>query len=513
LERRVPQDLRWPTGFPSPSNFAQIRRLYLVVAASAIAVYLGALSNGYALDDVPIIATNPLVHRWSALWQVFTEPYWPPSMGASLYRPLTLASYALDWQVGRVAWLHAVNLLWHAGVSVAVAAIVRRWSNSVSGALVAGVLFAVHPVHVEAVANIVGRAELMAALCVIVSVYAALEHDALWWSLGAFAAGLLCKETAATAPALIAVGWIAGVGSRPPRRRMHAYWAGWIGLGAAYFAVRWAILHSAADQVQLAPVFVGASFSAVRLTAVAAFADFARLLVFPLTLRVDYSPDERTLVTTPLDIHFLLGTLCLLVWTWRRGRRVEAYGLCWIAIALMPVANLLFPVGVLVAERTLYLPSVGLVLVVGAWVKELPMRPLAAIATAVALAGAVRSALRVPVWSSPQTVALSVSEDSPHSYVRPLLMAGTYLAQHQPEKALAAIRIAARITDRAPRVLLWGADAAFKLGQTQVADSLLGRLDQLCNRCPFYYEYAARGALSRGDTAVADSFLVRARRR
>jgi protein O-mannosyl-transferase len=494
--------------------------VYLVVAASAIAVYLGALSNGFALDDVPIIATNPLVHRWSALWQVFAQPYWPPSTGAAMYRPLALASYALDWHVGRVAWLHGVNLLWHAGVSVAVAVMVRRWCNS-RAALVAGILFAVHPVHVEAVANIVGRAEMMAALCVIVSVYAALEHDNLWLSLGCFVVGLLSKETAATVPALIVTAWIAGVGSRPrpPQRRMLAYWVGWIGVGTAYLAARWGVLHASAHHLLVAPVFADASFLAVRMTAVAAFADFARLLVFPLMLRVDYSPGERTLVTSTLDFRFLLGALsfmvwaALLVWTWRRGRRIEAYGLCWIAIALLPVANLFFPVGVLVAERTLYLPSVGLALTVGTWLKRLPLRTVTLVTTAVFLLGAARTALRVPVWANSESVLRSVSRDSPRSYVGPAWMAATYLAHHQPEAALQAIRMAARSTDGAPKMLLLGADAAFALRRPLLADSFLARIDHLCYPCPFYYEFEARAALSRADSAVADSFLVRARRR
>src|SRR6266851_4119908 len=95
-------------------------RLYLTVAASAIVVYLGALGNGFALDDVPIIATNPLVHRWYGLLEAFRAPYWPATAGAAMYRPLTMASFALDWQTGRMVWLHAANLLWHAGVSVLV---------------------------------------------------------------------------------------------------------------------------------------------------------------------------------------------------------------------------------------------------------------------------------------------------------------------------------------------------------------------------------------------------------
>ncbi len=493
-------------------------RLYLTVAASAIVVYLGSLGHGFALDDVPIIATNPLVHRWSGLLEAFRAPYWPATAGAAMYRPLTVASFALDWQTSQLAWLHGVNVLWHAAVSVTVAALVRRWSESAGGALVAGVLFAVHPVHVEAVANLVGRAELMAALFALLSVYAALEHDLLWWSCAALVLGLLSKETAAIVPGLIAAGWITRVTHRPTPRRVGTYVVSWLCVGVLYGVVRWTILRPYSDQVLVAPVFVGASFAAIRWTAVAAFADFARLLVFPLTLRVDYSPGERTLVTNPLDARFVVGAICLALWVglgvlaWRRGRRLEAFGLGWSLIALLPVSNLLFPTGVLVAERTLYLPSAGLAIALGTWVKDLPKRQVLLVAALVFLAGGIRTALRVPAWASSETVLQSVRHDSPRSYVAPMWTASSDLARHQPEQALAEFRAAAQITTNAPKLLLVGADAAFTLGKPRQADSLLARLDAICVRCPFYYEFAARAALARCDTAVADSFRIRAPR-
>ena len=494
-----------------------MKRLYLSVGACAAVVYLGALWNGFALDDVSIIALNPRVHQWAGLWQAFREPYWPVALGAAMYRPLAIASYALDWQSGPVAWMHAVNLLWHAGVSVAVAGLVRRWTGSAEGALLAGLVFAVHPLHVEAVANIVGRADLMCALFALLSVYAALVRDRLWWSLAALALGLLSKESAAIVPALIVWGWIVGIG-RPDRNRRWAYVASWVALGAAYLLVRWSILHPYARLLLLAPAFVDAGSLNVRLTAVAALADVARLLVFPLTLRVDYSPTERTLVTTPLDARFALGLVCIVVWAgllslaWRRSRRVEAFGLGWIAIAFLPVANLLFPTGVLVAERTLYLPSIGLAIAAGAWLKDLPVRRLALLVGTVVLAGGARTALRVPIWQNSRTVTLSVLEDSPRSFSGPARMVGIYLAERRPEDALEAFRVSTRIYDRAPPVFLQGADAAFMLGNSRLADSLLARLEQLCDRCVHYYQYEAGTALARGDSAVADSFLVRARR-
>jgi protein O-mannosyl-transferase len=493
-------------------------RLYLSVAAGALLAYLAALGNGFALDDVPIIATNPLVHHWSGILTAFRTPYWPPSSGAAMYRPLVLASLALDWQTGQLIWLHLVNVLWHAATSVAVAMLTKRWSGSQAAALLAGGVFAVHPVHVEAVANLVGRAELMAAVFAMLSVYGALQHDRLGWSLVAFTLGLLSKESAAVVPGLIVAGWLTGIGMRPTRRRALAYLAGWSGVAVAYGVVRWTLLHSYSDQVLVAPVFVGAGFADTRLTAIASCTDFARLLLFPLTLRADYSPAERTLVTAPSDPRFLLGALCLLIWgglillSWRRRRRLIAFGLCWMAIALLPVANLLFPSGVLVAERTLYLPSAGVAIALGDALSMLRGWRLAIVVAAILVAGGVRTVTRIPVWKDSAAVLKSVQEDSPRSYVGPMWTASAELAQHHAEDALRDFRVAAARSTGVPKLLTLGADAAFALRRSPLADSLLLALDGICERCPVYYEFEARAALARGDTAVADSFLVRARR-
>jgi protein O-mannosyl-transferase len=490
------------------------RRIYLAVGACAVIVYLGALWNRWAWDDLPIIYNNAFVHSPGALWRAFGATYWPASLGGGMYRPLPLASYALDWQLASVAWFHAVNLVWHAAASMAVALVARRWSGD-RAALVAGLIFAVHPVHVEAVANIVGRAELMAAVFTVLAVYAAVERDSLGWSLMATAAALLSKENGAVVPALIAWAWLLGVGQRPNPRRMAAYAAGWAVLGAAYVAVRTTVLEPYAGIYSQAAQFIGATSFDKRLTAIAAFADFSRLLLFPLTLRVDYSPNERTLVTSVLDGRFALGLACLAAWAAviavavRRGRRVEAYGLGWIGIALLPVANLLFPAGVLIAERTLYLPSIGLVLAAGAALVRLPRPRLKAAVAVLVAAGGLRTALRVPVWRDMVTVVLSEFVDSPRSFDGPSRMVGIYLFQHRPEKALEAYRIAASTFDKLPWLYMTGADAALTLGRSRLADSMLTRLEELCTRCEYYYRFEAGVARARGDSGVADSLLAR----
>jgi hypothetical protein len=501
------------------------RRLYVAVAVCAIVPHLGALWNGLAMDDLYIIAWNPLVHSLSGVWKAFAAPYWPPDLGGQMYRPLPLASFAIDWTItgGHPTWFHALNLLLHAAVAVVVTTLALR-SPSPEGrggqgvraaGFIAGLLFAVHPVHVEAIANVIGRGELMAALGVCLAVYAAVVKDRIGWSALALAGGLLSKENAIVGPGLIAWAWIVGI-TRPPRARMLAYAGSWLAVLAVYLPLRAVVLAPYARLNATAPVFLGESFFDGRLTAVAALWDVLGLLIAPVTLRVDYSPAERTIVQSMLDGRFALGLACVALWAalllvaWRKGRRVEAFGLGWIAIAFLPVANLLFSTGVLIAERTLYLPSVGLALALGATLASLSTERLRLIVGVLVLAGALRSALRVPVWRDDVSVTTSILEDSPRSYRGHARAAAIYQSHRRPEQALAELRTAMRTFDRDPTLFIAAADAAFTLGRPALADSMLARAEQLCFRCPGSYRTQALAARSRGDNAVADSLLARA---
>src|SRR5207302_1471402 len=131
------------------------RRVYLAVGAAAVIVYLGVLWNGFALDDLTIIVANPLVHSLSGVWRAFALPDFPANLDASVYRPLAIATYALDWSVRSTAWFHAVDRTWRvaAGVLVggraggprrALAAFVASWAvlaaeqTGVRGAVLGG---------------------------------------------------------------------------------------------------------------------------------------------------------------------------------------------------------------------------------------------------------------------------------------------------------------------------------------------------------------------------------------
>ncbi len=492
------------------------KRLYFVVGGSAALVYVGSLWNRFALDDLYIVVLNPLVHAPSGIWRAFGASYWAGNINTTVYRPFAVATYALDWIVGAAPWFHLVNVAWHVAATILVAALARRWAGD-AAALIAGVLFAVHPVHVEAVANVVGRNELMAATFVLLAVYGALEREQPFWSSVAFACGLLSKENAVVTPALIAFAWLLRLRPLPAPRRLAWFIATWAIVGTGYLALRYLVFRSyGVGIVAVAPVFNGVSPLGVRLTAVAALSDVARLLLFPLHLQADYSPTERTAVTSLVDIRFLLGMLVIAVWVallvlaWKRQRVLEAYGLGWIAIAYSPVANVLFPIGVLMAERTLYLPSAGLALAVGGALGYLKGKPLAIVAAAIVVLGGVRTSLRVPVWRDNLHATASLVDDAPQSYRTYDLAGWQLLWARQTDKALASFLHATELYQHDQRVYIAAADAAFTLQRPALADSLLQIADRICPQCPASYANQVGAARLRGDSASADSLAAHA---
>ncbi|MGH7751999.1 MAG: hypothetical protein ACREN5_04215, partial [Gemmatimonadales bacterium] len=162
----------------------------LAAGLLAAAVAAPSLANGFVLDDRYVIANRPVLEQPRSLGAVLKEPYWPPEVGAGLWRPAVLASYALDYRVsGRPGWFHLVNVFW-AGAAAAVLALVVAGVFGPRTALIAGALFAVHPVHVEATANVIGRAELMAAAGYGLALLAArAAEQKRWWLLAVAAAG------------------------------------------------------------------------------------------------------------------------------------------------------------------------------------------------------------------------------------------------------------------------------------------------------------------------------------
>ena len=406
------------------------RRAALIAGLLAVAVAAPSIRNGFVADDRWIVAERPLLQDRPSLGAVLQEPYWPTGFGGSLWRPFVLASYALDYSLGGGRhWFHLVNVLW-AGLAAALLTLLAcRLSDPVTG-LVTGLLFAVHPVHVEAVANVVGRAELMAAVGYSAALLCALEVErrpvfVIGVALGAaFAIG--CKELAATLPATVLLVYVGrGSGLRAGLRPAAAALLPILGYYALHVWVGAGNLSAGGT----APGLEGLGLLQRAWAMLALSVEWFRLLLWPAHLSADYSPGDLA-VSTGLTLRHLVGAVVWAAagwsaWRWRRTVPGIAIGLVWMIVTVSPVANIVVPTELLIAERTLYLPSFGIAFALAsvgvAW--PWPARRRMALVALVLAAGAARSIARVSVWHDDEAHFEALKRDAPRSY-RTLWMVG-----------------------------------------------------------------------------------------
>jgi len=445
---------------PEDRGAAPARRALLGVVCAAVLAGLPSLVPGFIHDDHRIVEQNELIRDPRRIPDILTRGYWTVDENAvpNLYRPVTILSFAANHAVGglRPFGYRAVNLLLHALAAALVWLLGRRFvgdaSAPVDPALLAGLLFALHPIHTEALGLVVGRSEVLAAagtLGAVLLFLAARDREAAGDRFGAawrdglallsFALGFLAKENAVAAPFIVlaadltrpwaAPQWTArpGAGPRPRRAwRMHAAFAVTL---AGLLALRMAVLGTVGpgafthfvDNPIAHQTFPGSLFTALAVTA-----RYAGLLVAPVRLAVDYSyaaiVPARSLYE-PAVLAGLVVTLAGLVACirgWRR-RPAEAFALAFTGLAFAPVSNMLLPIGTIMAERLLYLPSAGVVLLVAAWVARIPAvtagRALAARAVAAAVLAilGVLSVARLLDWRDERILFRSAVAAEPRS--------------------------------------------------------------------------------------------------
>lgn len=405
----------------------------------ALAASVTSLRNGFVYDDISAIQGDARVHTLAHAPRLLTSPYWTKDVRDKVYRPATTASFAVLWAAGRGApWVHhAANVALHLGVVALVLALAGAVLGR--GAVVAALWFAVHPVHVEVVANAVGIAELLAAAAYLGAVlcYRAEGAAALKDPRGArralLAAGVLAcaalalgaKEHALTLPAalLLVDAWdrrATGEAWSALARRRAVLWLGVAALGAGYLAAREAVV-GGIGAGSVAPGLEALGLAERVVVMIPAYLVWARLLVFPLQLSADYAPDQFVPVLTLTSAHFagllLLATVLGATWAARRRLPGLTFGVAWFVITASVAANIVVPTGVLLAERVLYLPSVGAAVAIGALWERLPTTGTVWAATSLVLAllGA-RTLERIPVWRDQERFYQALLRDAPDSY-------------------------------------------------------------------------------------------------
>lgn len=409
-----------PSNDPSIPAAPRTSLLAAVVLLVAIAAFVEPLGGPWIFDDQALIPGNRFVHEFGSWHHWFSSHLWDTNYDprthkefAFFWRPLLIATYAVDWRFGGggSALFHVTNLVWHALAAVLAFAALRRWSGSTLPAFAAALIFAVHPTKAESVAWISGRADLVCATGVLLAargIAGRLRGRRSGWTVEAIGTAIayLSKEVAVTLPLFGAVeAWAVDRGALGDvdRRRIARAVVPQIVVAAIYLLARhlWLPI-GAASHPTSAPTHAALALESVG--------RYAALCIWPGDLSLGRSFIRHTgPQPVPVLGYAALGVIGLAVlgvasaWT-RRRRPAIAVGALLFVGSLLPVCNVVsIGYSVLISPRFLYLPLIGLGLMLADAFQALRARRAVIAGCAVTIAALfARSAVRSQDFDSEQ---------------------------------------------------------------------------------------------------------------
>jgi protein O-mannosyl-transferase len=435
------------------------RAAQLLLALLAVLPFAGALALPLVYDDVLLVARNASVHRAAeslpGALALFGQEYWHGVdsgsdvirfEGQALYRPLPLLLWAAAGRLGlalagSTVPFHLLGLLAHLAVVLLLHRWLRRLGAGAPAAFAGAALFAVHPLHTEAVAYVGGLPDVLATLSVVAGLLllARREGEGRRWLavLGPGAClflGLLAKETAIL---LVPLAVLFELVRRPAGAvRPAGRAAVFAGLGVALALHLLLRVHALG---QLLPRAGGVSYldnplmfagTAVRLSNGLRLALLpAQLFLWPARLSADYSFDALPLADSPWAAPVLVSAAVLaaavLFGARQLGRRpLLGWGLLACVGCALFTSQALRPIGTLFGERLAYLPDVGLCVAIAGlvqaaapWLEPRAERRVgAAILLAVAVAGlGAAAAARTQDFQSTRRLFESAAQARPGS--------------------------------------------------------------------------------------------------
>jgi len=480
------------TGPPHPSDPCCRRDAFPVgswalalTALLAVAAYIESLTYQFVWDDALMVAQNWRLRDPANVLQWLRADFTVLTSGlmeGHYYRPVAALALAVDlWLWGPVpAPFHLSNVLLHAAVTVLVGRLALALGAGRLTAVLAALGFALHPAHVETVAFVSARSDLLPGLFALGCLLAYRRGSGAgarafsWWVFAAvlLVAAMLAKESAVVLPALMSLGDLlfpsdhsaSGThrGAWKPAVRALPFW----GLTAAFVAWRLpAINHLAGDRITGADLWHRLPGSLEIL------ARYAGLTVLPNHMQPFYTLSRPHSFADPGPLLGLLvvgGLLACMAWTWRRAPLV-AYGAAWFLITAVPVLDLV-PLSFRemgLADRYLYLPSVGWCLALAwglaaaieerngadrGWWRRLGWTTVVAMVVLYSW-WLLRYA---PVWRDNFTLYARMGQVAPRSPTPPLNLGLTYFRANDLARAATAFERAVRLnpTLQRPRAIL-----------------------------------------------------------
>lgn len=358
-------------------------------AILGLALYLGSLGHGYVLDDNLIITNNSYVQQgFSGISDIISKNYANgfQNFNDGLYRPLSVVSFAIEHALfgENPAISHLINALLYGLAIYFLSIFLIALTKQEKLALIIAVLYAVHPIHTEVVANLKGRDEIMALLFISAASTLFLKFiktnntKQLISIAFIFTLALFSKESAVTYTAIfVLLFWFLKIEKQQIIKLSAA-----ISLPVILFLFIRALVLSNAGEVDSGvsnllqnPLIENDGFIERLSTASSIQWIYYQRLFFPINLVHDYSysavpVSKFNSIASILGFLLTLSFLALGVFGTIK-RKLWGFGIMFYFITIAVVANVFILIGAIAAERFLFLPSLGWAIAIGSLVYQL----------------------------------------------------------------------------------------------------------------------------------------------
>jgi protein O-mannosyl-transferase len=420
----------------------------------AFAAYANSLANGFITDDQFQILNNPVVTGARSLCSAFGSGVWAfLGYRGNYYRPLQFLIYGLTYRAfgSHALVFHLLMVVLHAVNTALVYSLARRLlSGRGPAAWVAAALFALHPIHTEAVNWIAALPDVLVTTFALAGMLAFAAQEAAPNALQTLAhcaiyfAALLTKETGVMLlPLYVIYQWLRG------GRRNWAMYGGMLGVFALYLAMR---IHALGGLAPAQGTFNHVGGAELAMSAVVLLAQYCAALVWPFDLNFFHVFHAATAASW--EFIASLGAIGAIAWAavrYRRSERVAVFAIIWMAVFIAPALNISGVGQNVFAERYLYLPSVGFAILAGLfWAWFGGVRPGWAwpAAAVVLLAFSMATIARNRAWKDDFTLLQVTLRKSPDSGYLHNLIAGAWVQRDQFQRALEEERLAVHFEPR-----------------------------------------------------------------
>ena len=443
-------------------------KVFLLSFVLSFAVFGNGIFGNFVFDDVSVVQNRPDVKYAGNFFDLFISPYHQNMSKTGLYRPLTMASYAINHYVnslfapstssGQAVGFHIVNIIIHAVSSFLVFWLVNFLFKKKFLSYAVFLLFLAHPIHTEAVTSIVGRAELLSFLFGVAGICFFIKNNKIL-SAASFLLALLSKESALMV--LPIIFYISVVFSDIKIwDSFKKLWFFSLPLGfyalLRYKALGGYFLGDVTATMAENPLrFV--SFSERISTAFKVLYLYLEKLIWPVHLSADYSFNAIKVIRSPfVSVESIVGILIFallvaIIVFYKKVSKELSFSAALFLFPYMIISNLVKQIGTIMGERLMYFPSFGFTIVAAlVLVKIYDYKKWGAkaayglLAVILAFYGA-RTFIRNKDWHDSRTLFYATVKESPDSLITRTALAGVHIRADEWDLAKEQLKIAGSI--------------------------------------------------------------------